>query len=128
MLKPRVVTRTEDVVHAMKEAREAKGWTHNDADDYAGLCHGFASKLEAPDRKWGRGGFFMGFPIFCLLEAVGLRVVVMPIDDAEELVKAGREDTTRNISLLKRDGRIPVKMERSICAITRSPKLSSRNL
>ena len=70
----------------------------------------------------------MGFPIFCLLEAVGLRVVVMPIDDAEELVKAGREDTTRNISLLKRDGRIPVKMERSICAITRSPKLSSRNL
>ncbi|MBL4538322.1 MAG: hypothetical protein JKP96_06590 [Oceanicaulis sp.] len=127
-IKPRIVTKAEDIAAAAKEAREGKDWTHGDADDYAGLAHGHTSKLEGFDRKWGKSGVYFGFPIYCLLEAVGLRVVVMPIEEAEALCAAAGENTTRDVTLLKRGGNMPVKAERATCSMIRRPQLTRPNL
>ena len=127
-IKPRIVTKAQDIIGAATEARQAKGWTHGDADDYAGLAHGHTSKLEGFDRIWGKAGVYFGFPIYCLLQAVGLRVVVMPIEMAEALCATAGENTTRDVTLLRRGGNTPVKAERATCSMIRRPQLTRPNL
>lgn len=127
-IKPRIITCTDDLTAAHTDARRAKGWSHGDADHFTGLCHGFTSKLEGFDRRWGKRGFFLGYPMYCLLQALGLRLVVMPIEQAEALVRAEGDNTTRDVTLLKREGRTPVKMDRATCTMISRPALTRPNL
>lgn len=96
-MKPRHVTCTEDLVEALRERRKALGITHLEMDAKVGLTEGHTSKVEVPDAEWGKRPFQMLTTVDWMLKAVGLSLVIMTTDQAQELeqMQGGTERRVR---------------------------------
>ena len=115
-MKPRMVECNDDFAQAVKERREAMGLKHADVDHIVGWQDAYASKVEGFDRPWGKRPFNMTVNATDLMQALGLRMVILPADDAVELVDGG---TTRKIKQIGRQGSVPRKETRVTCTIRR---------
>lgn len=113
----RIINSTEDFIQFIKEHREGLGLTHADVDHMVGWQDAYASKVEGGDRVWGKRPFSMTVNARDLLQALGLRVVIMPADDADRIADA---NTERRISQIARGGQTPRKGKVLTCTIKRN--------
>jgi transcriptional regulator with XRE-family HTH domain len=69
----------EDLVGALKERRASLGMSQLDMDARTGLADGLVAKIECGSKRLG--------PIStpCLLTALGLRIVLVPVEDLPSL-------------------------------------------
>lgn len=114
---PRIINLTADFIQAIKEHREALGLTHADVDHLVGWQDAYASKVEGGDRVWGKRPFSMTPNARDLLQGLGLRLVLMPADEAEKIASANVE---RRISQIGRGGRVPRKRTIVTCTMRRN--------
>lgn len=105
-MKPARITCTADFAEALKAMREELGMTHPDVDHAVGWQDGYCSKVEGFDRKWGKRPFNMTYNADEVLQALGLALVIVPIDKARELSNDG---TVRDIKQIARQGKIARK-------------------
>lgn len=85
-----VMVRTEDqLVGLLRGRRVDAGLSHAQLDDRIGWADGYASKVEAPHRRYGRR-LFMFFTDLAdeLLQGLGLALVLMDRDEATQLCAA----------------------------------------
>jgi hypothetical protein len=82
-MKPQTASIASDyhgLVAAIVQRRKSLGWSQAECDHRTGLADGYQSKVEQPSRQWGRILGPDSLP--CVLQALGLRLIVVPADKA----------------------------------------------
>lgn len=105
-----VVREYGDLVDAMRERRQALGWSHLELDYRSGVQDGYTGKIENWRAGYGKKMGVVSLPL--LLEALGLGLLVVEVPERTRLPKMDRQ------SLLDRDGR-PVSELRLVESIPR---------
>jgi hypothetical protein len=88
--RPVLIRREEPLVALLRGRREALGLSHAVLDETIGWASGYASKVEAPHRRYGKRLFiFLTGLADELLQGLGLGLVLMDRRDAEALCRDG---------------------------------------
>lgn len=90
-MNPVMVTSTEGWVEVLRKRRKDLGLTHLAIDDEVGIADGHTSKIEAPDKPYGKRPFNMTFVADYLLQRLGLCMVIMDRDEAVKLCERSSE-------------------------------------
>lgn len=83
---PVSVMGTQDFCDALKRRREAMGISGEALDDVVGLARGHAVKVENGIMPWGKAAFNMTATASWIIQALGLRLVLMDERDAKRLL------------------------------------------
>lgn len=115
-MKPRLITCFQDYLEAVKDRREEMGLSHADVDHKVGWQEAYCSKVEGGDRDWGKRPFNMTSNASDHLQVLGLRVVLMPADEALKMCDG---TTERRIVQIGRHGKVPKKNVSLTCTMRR---------
>ena len=110
------INSTDDFMAAVRERREALELTHGDVDHIVGWQDAYCSKVEGGDRSWGKRPFLMTHNAADLLQALGLAMVIVPADQAEEIADGSMK---REIEQKPRANKTARKSTRTTCTIRR---------
>ena len=84
--KPITINQRSDLLRAVREERLRQGITGEAFDDMIGLTRAHSVKVENANKPWGKVAFTFTPTIAWILEALGLRLVLMSADEAGKLV------------------------------------------
>lgn len=83
--RPVLVTSAMDAAAVLTLARKAKGWTGEELDARAGWPDRYTSKIENPEKAWGKRGLQVS-PMWEIgAQTLGLVLVVMTREEADKL-------------------------------------------
>ncbi len=80
---PTIITDAADMARILAERRIELGMTVEELDAHAGFQERYSGKLEHPGQHWGRGSLHMTPMATIWLDSLGLKLVLMPKEQAE---------------------------------------------
>lgn len=87
--RPTILTTEDQAAAVLRGRRETLGMSQDELTDRIGMADGYAAKLEAPARAYGRKAVQETF--FWWAKALGLAVVIMDRAQAEALVASSTD-------------------------------------
>ena len=100
-----VITCEADMFASLADRRRELGYTAEDVEHAVGLTGGHLGKIENGIKQWGKRPFLMKATIEWLLEHYGLTIVLMPSEEAREML--GPQQTQRLQTHLSKTTRQP---------------------
>jgi hypothetical protein len=90
-MRPTIITDTVQFADLMRQAREELGVSGEELDHLCGWPERYTAKAENPGTRWGRVAFKLSENTTVWLAALGLELVLVPVEQAQEICSAGRD-------------------------------------